>query len=425
MNDPGEAQFPPFPNSRATAENRLRTFLPGAARYAAHRNRVAPGHDGVSRLSPALRHRLILEEEVVAEVLSRHRFQAAEKFLQEVHWRTYWKGWLEFRPQVWRDYVRKIATWTTTAPGPLLERVEAVCRGTSGVAILDRFTRELIETGYLHNHARMWWAGYWIHVERLPWELGADFFHRHLLDADPASNTLGWRWVAGLQTPGKTYLPRRSNLERYCDPGWLADDTGLERLEDDVVEPARVEDTASVEIHSLPKYSTSPASPPGRFGFWLHEDDATLEIGAFRDWQPCAIAVGSTMTSGPFSSLGRQRRIHLSRVLCDGGDRAARHFRCPVDVLASGALAESLGNWALEHQLQEVVGYAPFVGPGSDAVSEVRETLSARGIRWTPVQRQWDAELFPFARAGFFPYWARICKRLGTGEDQERQLPGF
>ena len=80
---------------------------------------------------------------------------------------------------------------------------------------MDRIARELIQTGYLHNHARMWWASFWIHAEGLPWELGADVFFRHLLDADPASNTLSWRWVAGLQTAGKTYLVRLSNLQKY------------------------------------------------------------------------------------------------------------------------------------------------------------------------------------------------------------------
>lgn len=137
MNNEGKNPSAQFPDSRTAAEERLRAFLPRVVRYAATRNRVAPGHDGVSRLSPALRHRLILEEEVVSEVLKRHRFQAAEKFLQEVLWRTYWKGWLEFRPQVWHDYRTKLAHWKSSAPGPVLERVEAVCRASSGVAVID------------------------------------------------------------------------------------------------------------------------------------------------------------------------------------------------------------------------------------------------------------------------------------------------
>jgi deoxyribodipyrimidine photo-lyase len=88
--------------------------------------------------------------------------------------------------------------------------------------VIDYFVNELLNTGYLHNHARMWFAAWWVHEARLPWQCAAALFYRHLLDGDPASNTLSWRWVAGLQTPGKTSLARRSNLEkdlaRRCPP---------------------------------------------------------------------------------------------------------------------------------------------------------------------------------------------------------------
>ena len=63
----------------------------------------------------------------------------------------------------------------------------------------------------------MWFASIWIFTLRLPWALGADFFLRHLIDADAASNTLSWRWGAGLQTVGKTYLARTENIARYTN----------------------------------------------------------------------------------------------------------------------------------------------------------------------------------------------------------------
>ena len=74
---------------------------------------------------------------------------------------------------------------------------------------------ELKETGYLHNHARMWFASIWIFTLKLPWQLGADFFLKHLLDGDAASNTLSWRWVAGLQTKGKHYLATTWNINKF------------------------------------------------------------------------------------------------------------------------------------------------------------------------------------------------------------------
>lgn len=195
-----------FPSSRSASLRAMDAWLPRAPRYAGLRNRVVPGHPHVSRLSPSISCRLLLEQEVVDAALGRFALSTVEKFVQEVYWRLYWKGWLELRPGVWRAYRDGLAEASDGAR----ERAAEVMAGHSGVAVMDHFARELTGTGYLHNHARMWFAAFWVHVERLPWELGADFFLRHLLDGDAASNTLSWRWVAGLQTPGKTYLPRRS-----------------------------------------------------------------------------------------------------------------------------------------------------------------------------------------------------------------------
>ncbi|OYX89674.1 MAG: hypothetical protein B7Y78_14350, partial [Caulobacter sp. 35-67-4] len=89
--------------------------------------------------------------------------------------------------------------------------------GRTGIEGFDDWVLELRQTGYLHNHARMWFASIWIFTLQLPWTLGADFFLRHLIDADAASNTMSWRWVAGLQTPGKTYLASTDNIARYTN----------------------------------------------------------------------------------------------------------------------------------------------------------------------------------------------------------------
>jgi len=63
----------------------------------------------------------------------------------------------------------------------------------------------------------MWFASIWIFTLKLPWQLGASFFLKNLYDGDPASNTLSWRWVAGLQTKGKNYLATKSNIEKYSN----------------------------------------------------------------------------------------------------------------------------------------------------------------------------------------------------------------
>jgi deoxyribodipyrimidine photo-lyase len=82
-------------------------------------------------------------------------------------------------------------------PGPT-QPLGGATFGRTGIACFDQWTGELLETGYLHNHARVWFSSIWIFTLRLPWKLGADFFIRFLNDGDSASNTLSWRWVAGL-----------------------------------------------------------------------------------------------------------------------------------------------------------------------------------------------------------------------------------
>ena len=211
-----------YPSTRAAALARLDAFLADAPRYAARRNDVVPGHPYVSRLSAALRHRLLTEQEVVEATLRRHPFRVVEKYLQEVLWRGYWRGWLERRPHVWDRAVEEAAHLEATLSPDARRSAQAALEGRSGEPLMDLFARELLDTGYLHNHARMWWASFWVHHLRLPWALGAQHFSRHLLDFDAASNTLSWRWVAGLQTPGKTYMVTAENLRRYCAPELLA-----------------------------------------------------------------------------------------------------------------------------------------------------------------------------------------------------------
>ena len=159
-----------LPATRSEALARLEAFLPLAADYGATRNRVVAGHENVSRLSPATRTRVLLEQEILAAVRARHAPASIEKFEQEVWWRLYWKGWLEQRPGTWTRYREALS------PRRWSDRARAVAAGESGIAILDHFTRELITTGYLHNHARMWWASWWIHGEGLPWHQGAFLF---------------------------------------------------------------------------------------------------------------------------------------------------------------------------------------------------------------------------------------------------------
>ena len=376
--------------TRAEALEVLGAFVDGPVlRYAKWRNHIVEGHEHVSRLSAAISHRLVSESEVVRAVLERHKQYAVEKFLQEVCWRSYWKGWLESRPGVWRDYA--------DADSVADPRAKALCDGTSGCEAMDACARELVQTGYMHNHARMWWASFWIHRIGLPWRDGARFFLNHLLDADAASNTLSWRWVAGLQTPGKTYLVRRSNLATYW-PG--APVVGLEQLDGEPECPVPLEsaDRNRVELLELPEVPVDESA-----GLLLHEEDMSPEVGAFRGFQPVSAFLWRTPPRSPV------RAAWLERATEDFRSRAREAFQVEVP---TGETLESLVEWVEAHGLRRIVTPAPCVGLVNDSLAPFSEWCAARGIAIVKVRRRWDAKVFPFSKAGFFPFWKRLRPHL-------------
>ena len=165
----------------------------------------------VSKLSPYISHRVLLEYELLAEVKKKYQSKNVNKFIEEVYWRIYWKGWMENRPRVWRDFISgKDYKYDN-------ETYEKAINGNSELGFFNSWVNELKTYNYLHNHTRMWFASTWIFNLGLPWQLGATFFFKHLYDGDAASNLLSWRWVAGLQTKGKQYLFSPSNLRRFSN----------------------------------------------------------------------------------------------------------------------------------------------------------------------------------------------------------------
>ena len=171
--------------------------------------------DNTSCLSPYITHGLVSEIEIISKSLKKFSFVKNEKFIQEVLWRVYWKGWLELRPNVWGDYLKELTDIKESFKDNknYLDAIE----GNSNIECFNEWVNELKNFNYLHNHARMWFAGIWIFTLNLPWQLGAEFFMKHLFDGDAASNTLGWRWVAGIQTQGKNYLATEWNIKKFTN----------------------------------------------------------------------------------------------------------------------------------------------------------------------------------------------------------------
>jgi deoxyribodipyrimidine photo-lyase len=391
-----------FPPTRRDALDRLSAFLPRAgAAYASRRNHdLGPGRqEHVSMLSPYIRHRTLTEAEVLEAVLARHSRSTAEKFIQEVFWRTYWKGWLEMRPAVWTSYRAELRRDldAVATQGGLRRSWEAACSGETRIACFDAWARELVETGYLHNHARMWFASIWIFTLELPWTLGADFFLRHLLDGDPASNTLGWRWVAGLQTRGKTYLARPDNIAKYTDGRFRP---GLSEL----AAHAPPLDGPENPPRSAPPEDArfDPAKPTA---FILHEDDLSPAWLVERGLRPVATATlnaSSALSPLDVSPEVLDFRAALTR---EAADRWSERLG-PLSAVAPDAGA--IAAWARDQGAEQIVAaYAP-VGPVKDVLDGITELPVIRPVR------AYDLAAWPHAKAGFFKFREQIPRLIGA-----------
>jgi deoxyribodipyrimidine photo-lyase len=387
-----------FPASGTAARARLAQFIPGAGQNYAFGRNTDPGPaqpSAVSKLSPYLRYRMITEQEVVQAVLEQHSLTAAEKFIQEILWRTYWKGWLEMRPSVWTQFQEERDRQRDSFPNARAIRdAEA---GQTGIEGFDDWARELVETGYMHNHARMWFASIWIFTLRLPWALGADFFLRHLVDADAASNTLSWRWVAGLQTAGKTYLATTDNIARYTN-GRFA--------------PKGLATTAII-----PPDLTVANPRPVPFAAQLDSQKPALLLVTPDDMNPeslfgtRAAIKAAVVAADPATLWGDNARVFVASASRDAAERVSTAFQCPTDTLNT-LNVETLITQAKEAGAEQIITpYAP-VGSVADLLAEFAPRLEQEGIPMIQIRRRWDEKFWPHATKGFFSFKEKIPKIL-------------
>ena len=207
-----------FKPSREFAVQQLNFFIEkNLAEYSRLRNfDFGPDkRSNVSCLSPYVTHGVINEIEIINKSLKKFSFIKNEKFIQEVLWRVYWKGWMELRSKVWVDFLKDLKDIKLNFKNN--ENYLNALEGKTNIECFNFWVEEIKNYNYLHNHARMWFASIWIFTLELPWQLGAEFFLKHLLDGDSASNTLGWRWVAGIQTKGKHYTAQEWNIKKFTN----------------------------------------------------------------------------------------------------------------------------------------------------------------------------------------------------------------
>ncbi len=389
-----------FTPDAASAQVQLRNFVPRAGNtYASQRNYdFGPEkRDNISCLSPYIRHRLITEEDVLTATLERFAPSTAEKFIQEVFWRGYFKGWLEHHPSVWRDYADQLPDLHAklAANSGLATAYDEAIAGRTGIDCFDAWTQELVQYGYLHNHARMWFAAIWIFTLRLPWALGAEFFLTHLLDGDAASNTCSWRWVGGLHTKGKHYLARASNIARYTDGRFAP--TGL----NEQAAPLEEENNHPRQLLTLPEEEALPDD----FALLIHSEDCAAEslplqgkapkliMGLKPDW--------NAVSSPPAGAV----QAFSAAAVDDACTRAATAFACPTsDIASADALIQAMQQAGLATL---VMPYIP-IGPLRDIWDRRSSYLAENGIATMTILRDYDRLAWPHASRGFFKLKQKI-----------------
>ena len=169
----------------------------------------------VSKLSPYLRHGCLTLHETADNVLQRFGAQS-QKFVQELAWRDYWRRvWYQQGNAIFSDMeASKVALGSKPLP-------DFIRQGITGLPCMDGFIRDLTHEGYVHNHARMWFAAYVVHWLKVDWREAADWFEHYLLDGDKASNHLSWQWIASVNS-SKPYFFNKENLSRFTGEKYCA-----------------------------------------------------------------------------------------------------------------------------------------------------------------------------------------------------------
>jgi deoxyribodipyrimidine photo-lyase len=347
---------------------------------------------------------LVLESDAVAVALAAHGPKDAEKFVQEVIWRGYFKGWLELRPQVWTSYRTGLEGDLAVLDQDrrLRRDVERAVNGQTGLTCFDVWATELVETGYLHNHARMWFASIWIFTLGLPWRLGADFFYRHLLDGDAASNTLGWRWVAGLHTRGKPYPADAKNITTFTAGRFAPRGSDLAEVTQglEATEPAGLPTVTPLRPF-MPPQSGCPT------GLLITDEDCRVE-----DFNLAALDICTTATLAA-SSLRSPLPVSDLVTWFEAGalaDAAMRVGASPV--VLQVADPTSLVKWAMTAGVTQIA--TPYItcGPLRDWLDQAAPSLTANGITFCEWRRDWDTAVWPYATAGFFKVRQNIPRIL-------------
>ena len=375
-----------FQTSRASAIEKLDNFIEkNLSDYSKQRN-FDYGPDkrsNVSCLSPYITHGIISELEVIDKSLKKYSFAKNEKFIQEVLWRTYWKGWLELRPNVWTDYLVELKKIKEDFKNN--QNYKNAIEGKTNVECFNYWINELKENNYLHNHTRMWFASIWIFTLDLPWQLGAEFFMQHLFDGDAASNTLGWRWVAGVQTQGKHYLASEWNIKKFTN----------NRFQNIKLNENATPKLSEKSYQILKQNFTNPQNVEDK-NLLIFENNLSFEITDFKDNSFKKIYLVSNNNENRSIKLSEKLVKFKSQLIEDQGQR--------------------LKNQSIDFQLIDISEVANIENCYGlyPAVGESLDYLNSNDINVSFLYRSLDQLAWQYCNKGFFNFKNYIPKIVST-----------
>ena len=375
-----------FEASRAKALNQLNNFVENnLSEYSRLRNfDFGPEkRSNISCLSPYITHGIINEQEVIRKALSKFSFSKNEKFIQEVLWRTYWKGWLELRPNVWTDYLAELNQIKKEFQNN--QNYLSAIDGKTDIECFNAWVNELKDNNYLHNHTRMWFASIWIFTLELPWQLGAEFFMQHLYDGDAASNTLGWRWVAGVQTQGKHYLASEWNIKKFTN-------NRFENIKLNENAPPKI----SEKSYQIIKQSfTNPQNIENK-NLLIFENNLSFEITDFKDNSFKKIYLVSNKNENRSIKLSEKLVKFKSQLIEDQGqrlkDQSIDYQIVDIDELTN---------------IENCYGLYPTVGENLDF-------LNSNNLKINFLYRNLDQLAWQYCNKGFFNFKNYIPKIVST-----------
>ena len=375
-----------FEASRAKALNQLNNFVENnLGEYSKLRNfDFGPEkRSNISCLSPYITHGIINEKEVIQKALSKFSFSKNEKFIQEVLWRTYWKGWLELRPNVWTDYLAELNQMKNEFQNN--QNYLSAIDGKTDIECFNAWVNELKDNNYLHNHTRMWFASIWIFTLELPWQLGAEFFMQHLYDGDAASNTLGWRWVAGVQTQGKHYLASEWNIKKFTN-------NRFENIKLNENAPPKI----SEKSYQIIKQSfTNPQNIENK-NLLIFENNLSFEITDFKDNSFKKIYLVSNKNENRSIKLSEKLVKFKSQLIEDQGQRL-KDQSIDYQIVDIGELTN----------IENCYGLYPTVGENLDF-------LNSNNLKINFLYRNLDQLAWQYCNKGFFNFKNYIPKIVST-----------